>query len=246
MSTGNSWAEFFDAHAPVYDDNVFTQDTAAEIDFLLEELDLPPGARVLDLGCGTGRHSVALAQRGYHATGVDLSSGMLARAQAKADEAGVSVEWVHCDATRYTSPTPFDAVICLCEGAFGLLGAGDDAVEHPLAVLRTVSHCLRPGGQALFTVLNACRLIRQYDQEAVDQGRFDPLTLTESSEAAPTEGHPPLSVRERAFVPTELALLFRLAGLTVRGMWGGTAGDWGHRPLKLDEYEIMVLASRPA
>jgi hypothetical protein len=45
-------------------------------------------------------------------------------------------------------------------------------------------------------------------------------------------------------VPTELRLLFALAGLTVRVMWGGTAGHWAHRPLEPDEYEIMIMAEK--
>jgi hypothetical protein len=51
-------------------------------------------------------------------------------------------------------------------------------------------------------------------------------------------------MRERGFVPTELRLLFGLAGLETLGIWGGTAGTWGKRPIDLDEYEIMVLARK--
>ena len=53
-------------------------------------------------------------------------------------------------------------------------------------------------------------------------------------------------LRERAFLPTELVLLFRIAGLEVLGLWGGTAGRWGRRPVELDEMEIMVLAQQSA
>lgn len=57
---------------------------------------------------------------------------------------------------------------------------------------------------------------------------------------------PDLHLRERAFVPTELVLLFRMAGLEVLNIWGGTAGNWGRRKIDLDEMEIMVLARKPA
>jgi hypothetical protein len=52
-------------------------------------------------------------------------------------------------------------------------------------------------------------------------------------------------MRERGFVPTELTILFQMAGLQVLNIWGGTAGNWGRRPVDLDEMEIMVLACKP-
>ena len=81
MTGKADWEKFFDGHAPVYMDNCFTKNTVNEVDFLVEELRLKPGATILDVGCGTGRHAIELARRGYMVTGVDLSSGMLAEAK---------------------------------------------------------------------------------------------------------------------------------------------------------------------
>ena len=246
MSEKSTWEEFFDAHAPIYDQNVFTRNTLHEAGFLLEELDLPPGAAILDVGCGTGRHSIELARRGYAMTGLDLSTQMLATAAQAASAAGVRVEWVHADATRFTLPRKFDGAICLCEGSLGLLGTGDDPVEHPLAVLKNIAASLKPQARAVFTVLNGLAMIRRYKDADVASGRFDPLGLVETSEYAPREDLPALTVRERAFVPTELLLLFRLAGMQVLNLWGGTAGKWGRRMVDLDEMEIMIVARREA
>lgn len=80
MPEPNEWIEFFNNHAPKYKDEVFVKNTEAEIEFVIEELKLPPGHRILDMGCGTGRHSIELAKRGYKITGVDWSSGMLGEA----------------------------------------------------------------------------------------------------------------------------------------------------------------------
>lgn len=240
----NSWETFFAAHAPIYDENVFTRNTLAEVDFLLEELQPKPDARILDVGCGTGRHSIELAKRGYRMTGLDLSPAMLAQAKAKADAAGVHVDWVWADATKRAFDEPFDAAICLCEGGLGLLEAGGDAIEQPLAILSNVSRSLKPGAKVLLTALNAMWMIRRQKQEDVEQDRFNPLTLAETSETVPINGHPPVRTTERAFVPTEMVLLFRLAGMTVVNIWGGTAGRWGRRKIDLDEIEIMVVACK--
>lgn len=239
-----AWESFFDQHAPLYDDNVFTKNTAAEIEFLLEELSLPAGAAILDVGCGTGRHAVELAKRGYSVTGLDLSSGMLAEAAKRAESAGVEAQWIQADASRFSLPEQFDAALGLCEGGLGLLAQGDDPIDQPLAVLGNVSRCLKRRAKVIFTVLNVGRLFRLYQNDDVAAGRFDPFALVESSEFPPFEGAAPLPTRERAFVATELGLLFRLAGLTVENTWGGTAGNWRRGPLDLDEYELMVVAQK--
>ena len=244
MSETTPWERFFDAHAPIYDDNVFTKNTVREVDFVIEELLVPPGGAILDVGCGTGRHAVELAKRGYAVTGLDLSSNMLSRAADRAKAEDVRVEWVRANATRFTFPGRYDAAICLCEGAFGLLGHADDPIDQPLSILCNISRSLKPQAKAVFTVLNGAAMLRRYQDKDVAEGRFDPLTMVESSEHPPREGMPAIAVRERAFVPTELVLLCRLAGMSVLNVWGGTAGNWARRPLDLDEIEIMLVASK--
>lgn len=246
MIDKTEWADFFDGHAPVYNDNCFTKNTVAEVDFLVQELGLAPGAAILDVGCGTGRHSIELARRGYAVTGIDLSEGMLEQAKKSAREAGVTVTLRQANAAQFSLDARFDAVICLCEGAFGLLGRQDDAIAQPLAILRNVAAVMKPTAKCVFTVLSAFRTIRAHSQDDVAQKRFDPMTLAELSECAPPGAAQAVPLRERAFVPTELSLLFALAGLKVLHMGGGTAGNWGKRPIDLDEYEIMIIAHKPA
>lgn len=245
-SEKTSWERFFDAHAPVYMDNVFTKNTIREVDFLLEEFALQPGSLILDVGCGTGRHSIELAKRGYAVTGLDLSAGMLAQAEQGAKAAGVKVNWIRSDAARFSLAELYDAAICLCEGSLGLLGQPDDPIDQPLAILRNISRSLKPQAPALLTALNGAAMIRKYTNDDIRKGRFDPLQMVESSAHSPREGLPGIRVRERAFVPTELVLMCGLAGLSVISMWGGTAGNWGRRELDLDEIEIMVVARKTA
>jgi cyclopropane fatty-acyl-phospholipid synthase-like methyltransferase len=246
MTKRNEWEEFFDGHAPQYMNNSFTRNTLAEVDFIMGELNLPEGSSILDMGCGTGRHSVELARRGYRMTGVDISSGMLAQAEKAAGEAGVTAEWIKADATQFKSDKLFDAAICLCEGAFGLLGKDGDAIEHNLSILRNINQALKPGGKLIMTVINGFALVRKYSQKDVENGRFDPDTLAEFylMEYDTPEGKKSMVVRERGFVPTEMVLMLQQSGFEVNHIWGGTAGKWERCKLDLDEIEIMVIATK--
>ncbi|MBD3366961.1 MAG: methyltransferase domain-containing protein [Candidatus Eisenbacteria bacterium] len=241
----NDWERFFDAHAASYMENVFTRATGAEVDFLIDELGLSEGDRVLDVGCGTGRHAVELAKRGVRVTGIDLSKGMLREAERAARTAGVELELIHGDATRDLPSGPFDAALSLCEGAFGLLGAGDDPIEHPLAILSGMADALDRDGRMVVTALNGLRTARAAGGE-IPLEAFDAGTMTETSDIVEKgpDGEVRVTTRERGFVPTELALLARCAGLRVDALWGGTAGSWGRRPLELDEMEIMLVATK--
>jgi len=246
MTSHNQWQDFFDSHAPYYMQNSFTRNTLTEVDFLLEVLELAPGASILDVGCGTGRHAVELAKRGYKVTGIDISSGMLAEAEKAAREANLVVEWIRSDATQFRSVKQFDAALCLCEGAFGLLSTNENPVEHDKAILRNISTALKPAGMFLLTTFNGIAKLRQITQEDVEQGRFDPITMIEESdqELDLPEGKKTVHVKEHYYVPSELIWLFQQAGLAVEHVWGGTAGNWGRRKINLDEIEVMLLARK--
>jgi len=241
------WREFFDSYAPQYMNEVFTADSVREAAFLVDVLGLAPGSAVLDIGCGTGRHAVELARAGVVVTGLDISAGMLREARRAADEAGVELELVEADATSFDLGRVFDAAVCLCVGSLGLLG-GDDPFQHDAVVLRRAFAALRPGAPFVLTLLNGLRMIRDATQEQVERGAFDPATLTESFEMEwqAEDGPRSLPIRQRGYVPSEFVLLCRAAGFVVEHVWGGTAGDWGRRPVELDEMEIMAVLRRPA
>lgn len=246
MTRRNEWEMFFDGYAPKYMNEAYTKNTVKEIDFVVKELKLKPGNSILDIGCGTGRHAVELAKRGYKVAGVDISSGMLAEADKAAEEAGVKVAWVHADATEFKSRKKFDAAICLCEGAFGLLGSADHHTEHDLAILHNINAALKVGSGLILTAPNGFKKIRKYTQKDVEQGKFDPMMMVETflMEWDTPRGKKSVVVRERGYVPTELTLLCNQAGFKVEHIWGGQAGNWGRRSIDLDEIEIMVVGRK--
>ena len=239
------WQEFFKYEADQYDHEPFTQATKEEVEFLIEQFQLPQGASILDVGCGTGRHSVALAQHGFAVTGIDLSDDMLEKARARATASNTHATFLQCDATKYISEPVFDAAIGLCEGAMGLLGQGDDPIERDLTVLRNIHAALKLNGQLIVNALNVFRVARKvgHDEEA---DTFDVMSQTTLNTMVfeTSEGPVEILCRERMYTPTEFALMLRVAGFAVEHVWGGTAGNWRRGPMDLDEYELMAVARK--
>ncbi len=249
-----AWKSFFDRHSVRYDANDFTSATAHELEFMSELIPLAEYKRVIDIGCGTGRHSVGLALMGYSVTGVDLSDGMLSVASQKAGKAGADVSFIRADATSdfpsaHGLTGGFDAAICLCEGSLGLIGTGEDPLKQALSVFANVHSLLKPGGIFLFTALNALKMIRQFGSKDISSGRFDPFNIVEWHALGELDQEigEELSagmVGEKSFTGSELKLMLEVSGFKLRHMWGGTAGAWGRRTLDPDEYEVMAVAER--
>ena len=239
------WQEFFKYEADQYDNEPFTQATKEEVEFLIDQFQLPHGASILDMGCGTGRHSVALAQHGFAVTGVDLSEHMLEKARSRAVAANTHVAFIQGDATTFRSEPVFDAAIGLCEGAMGLLGQGDDPIERDLTVLQNIHAALKPNGQLIVNALNVFRVARKagHDEEA---DTFDVMSQTTLNTIVfeTLKGPVEIPCRERMYTPTEFTLMLRVAGFAVKHVWGGTAGNWRRGPMDLDEYELMAIARK--
>lgn len=115
------------------------QATVAEVDFVEKRLGLAPGSRIVDVPCGSGRHSIALAQRGHTVTGLDISAEAIGHARRAAAEAGVEVDFRLAE-MRDVPPDGFDAAVCM-GNSFGYLDlAGTRAFAAALAA------AVRPGG----------------------------------------------------------------------------------------------------
>ncbi|MEK3901261.1 class I SAM-dependent methyltransferase [Paenibacillus sp. FSL R7-0179] len=124
-----------------------------EVESMIQWLGLPRGAKVLDLCCGMGRHSLALSQAGYEVTGVDLSKVLLreARAQAGAEQ----VTWLQSDMRELPLAGGFDAVVNLFT-SFGYF----EEDEEQIKVLKEICRMLKPGGRFIIDFLNPAYVIR--------------------------------------------------------------------------------------
>jgi len=116
------WYEsLFENYSLKYDHESFTQGTTGECDFIENEIPFDKNLKILDIGCGTGRHSIELTKRGYHVTGIDLSVSQLQRAGEKAVEQGLHIDFQKQDSRDLPFIEEFDLAIMLCEGAFPLM-----------------------------------------------------------------------------------------------------------------------------
>jgi SAM-dependent methyltransferase len=115
--------------------------TAPEIEFILSHANLPPGGKVLDVPCGAGRHSFALAEKGFAVTGVDGSDDLIEGVKRERTERGPQVNFQRRDMRDLPWPSQFDAAICF-GNSFAYLGDEGDA-----AFLAAVARALKQGGR---------------------------------------------------------------------------------------------------
>jgi SAM-dependent methyltransferase len=218
-------------------DKQFTPGTTQEVDFLERELNLTLGSRVLDIGCGAGRHSVELTRRGHRVVGVDISPIMLQAATDRAHEAGVDVLFSQIDINEleqhFTETEQFDAALCLCESGLGVLG-GD---VQDFSFLQTVRRLLRPGAGFAITAFNAIRKYRNPGQV------FDYTTGVVHWEA-PVEGAT-LREDQRIYTPSELTMLLHLSGFADIRIYGCAPGNFSRRKLEVNDIEMMLIAGTP-
>lgn len=228
-----------DFQGALYDRNVFTSGTAHEVEVLVEVLGLAEGDRVLDLGCGTGRHLRELASRGIGGMGIDASPGLIAAARA-AGAAGVFFEVA--DVRQPLELSGFDAALCLCHGGLGTGVAGDESVVANLAL------AVRPGRRVAFTVFHALFAARH--QAPGDA--FNPMTLTHHQPAevpGPDGQRRTYDLWTSAYTVPGAVRLATDAGLEVRSVIGVEPGRYRpvdpESPVRLDDPELLVVADRP-
>jgi ubiquinone/menaquinone biosynthesis C-methylase UbiE len=218
----------------------FTKGTAQEVGFLVEELGLEPGMRLLDVGCGPGRHAHAFAERGIEVLGIDISHRFV---QLAAEDAPAGATFVRADARSMTFDAEFDAAISLCQGAFGLVGPGADE-----EVLAGIARALRPGGVAAVSAFSSYFSVRY---QATDEGgaTFDAATATASEVTeVRDEGGAAKAVdlHTTCYTPRELHLLAERAGLAPVAVWSVEPGGYRRDPPTVESPEFLLIVRRGA
>jgi SAM-dependent methyltransferase len=129
------------------------QATQAEAQFVIDALGLQPGAQVLDLGCGYGRHAMELAARGFHVVGLDASLPLLLRGADEAQRRGLTINFVHGDMRELDFDSQFDGAYCV----FSTFGFFDDETNKKTA--SNLARALKPGARVVLDILNRDYLI---------------------------------------------------------------------------------------
>jgi SAM-dependent methyltransferase len=243
------WFEDVADHlGPAYLRYSFTKGTEQEVDFLVEVLGLRAGDRVLDVGCGPGRHAHALARRGVVVHGVDISTRFVELARLDAPD-GATFE--RLDARRLEPSATYDAAISLCQGAFGLLGRPDPDRPGPTPidpdgeVLARMAAALRPGGAVAVSAFSAYFQVRFLGEA----DGFDAAAGVNHERTAIRDEHGhevPTELWTSCFTPRELRLLADRAGVAVEHLWSVTPGDYARRTPDLDHPELLLVARRGA
>ncbi len=218
----------------------FTKGTKQEIDFLVEALPLVGGDRVIDIGCGPGRHCNELAIRGYKAFGIDISATFIEQASASAVE-GASFR--RLDARLLQDEIElhgkFDVAICLCQGAFGVMLDDSDDLD----VLRGAAAVLRPGGLLALSAFNSYFSIRHHTdaQFDVDRGVSHERTVLRNPAGEEME----TDLWTGCYTPRELRMACSIVGLEVVRIYGVEPGKYGLIEPSVDLPEYLLVARKP-
>lgn len=224
----------------------FTKGTEQEVGFLVEVLGLEPGRRVLDVGCGPGRHAHALGRRGIEVHGVDISERFVALARR---DAPAGVTFARADARALAFDAEFDAVISLCQGAFGLQGgpAGDGLtgdLTGDASVLAGMARALRPGGRLAVSAFSSYFQLRHLPEgttfDAASGVAHERTAIRDESGAEVTT-----DLWTTCFTARELRLLAVAAGLEPLALWSVEPGRYARRAPDLEHPEHLLLARRP-
>jgi SAM-dependent methyltransferase len=219
----------------------FTKGTEQEVEFLVQALGLERGQRVLDVGCGPGRHAHALAARGIEVHGIDISRRFVDLATASAPPGAT---FARADARALAFDGEFDAAISLCQGAFGLTGGPGSPLDGDGDVLAGMGRALRPGGRLAVSAFSAyfqVQFLEGQDTFDAEAGVNHERAVVKDEAGQDAE----VDLWTTCYTPRELRLLASAAGLDTEHVWSVTPGAYRADPPTVASPELLLVARRP-
>jgi 2-polyprenyl-3-methyl-5-hydroxy-6-metoxy-1,4-benzoquinol methylase len=248
------WYEtLFENYGQKYDSETFAQGTLGECDFIEHEISHDKSVAILDIGCGTGRHSIELGRRGYRVTGIDLSESMLQRAREKASASGVTVDFRQADARTLPFNSEFELAIMICEGAFPLM----ETDEMNFQILQNAAKALKPGGKLIFTTLNGLfplyHSVKDFLASATGEGNatyadnsFDLMSFRDHNTTTYEDDDGVIHTiesNERYYAPSEITWLLKSLNFNTIEIFAARLGEFSrNHALTTEDYEMLVVA----
>lgn len=228
--------------------------TGSEVDRALAMLGAQGGERVLDMACGTGRHSLELARRGHDVVGTDISPDLLAIAEADAESESLPATFVAADLRELDFSEEFDLVLNLNDGAIGYF----ETEEENHRTFEVIAAALRPGGGNLLQLPNVLYAETHLPQktwiagdgmvELIDH-RWESRTRYLEGSTMPIlvgetfEGVAPIPFRQRLYSVEEMTEIYGSVGMEFAGVFRGTGKP---RPPKDSQFEVFYSGRKPA
>lgn len=255
MKTKQWYESLFENYGEKYDNENFTQGTTGECDFIEEELKSDKTLKILDVGCGTGRHTIELSRRGYNVTGIDLSESQLAKAKEKAKNNNLKIDFQKQDARNLTFTKEYDVAVMLCEGGFPLM----ETDEMNFEILKSVTKSLKEHGRFIFTTLNGlfplyhsvqefCASTTEIGNATYRSNTFDLMTFRDhnTTEFEDDFGNKKtLECNERYYVPSEIVWLLKSLGYIIIDIYGSKLGAFSRNDkLTTEDFEMLIIAEK--
>ena len=249
------YEELFENYGMKYDKESFAQGTIGECDFIEKEVEYNKETKIVDIGCGTGRHSIELSKRGYSVVGIDLSESLLKRAKEKAFEQNLQIVFQKHDARNLPFLHEFDLAIMLCEGAFPLM----ETDEMNFQILQNTANALTPKGKMIFTTLNGLfplfHSVKEFLNSEKKEGNatygnnsFDLMTFRDHYTTSIEDdfgNKKEIQCNERYYVPSEITWLLKTLNFKTVDIFGAKLGAFSQADkLSTEDYEMLVIAEK--